>query len=118
MRVKGTMDGVPFKGTLLPAGAGNHFVVVNKELREEIGKEAGDGVRITMDLDTSPVTINIPKDFGRALESRPSARAQFERIAPSRRKAYVRWIEGAKAQETRSRRIARAVTMIARGERL
>ena len=42
----------------------------------------------------------------------------FASLAPSHRKEYVAWIEEAKRSETRQRRIARAVDMIAEGRKL
>lgn len=117
LRVKGTIDAVPFKGTLLPFGSGKHFVVVKKELRDKIGKNAGDAVKVEFDLDTSPVKVSIPKDFAAALSSAPGAEAEFENMAPSHKKAYVTWIESAKAQGTRANRIGKAILMIAAKKR-
>ncbi|HEV2139541.1 MAG TPA: YdeI/OmpD-associated family protein [Nitrososphaerales archaeon] len=118
LRVKGTIDAVPFKGTLLPSGSGRHFVVVKKEVRDRIGKTAGDVATVEFDLDTVPVRVPIPKDFDSALASAPKAKAEFQAMAPSHKKAYVTWIESAKAQETRTRRIAKAVAMILAKKRL
>ena len=118
LRVKGTIDGIPFKGTLLPFGSGRHFIVVKSELRAKIGKGAGDRVKIAMDLDTSPVLVAIPRDFAAALKSRPGVKVEFEKMAPSHRKAYVEWVDGAKGKDTRARRIAKALSMIAEGKRL
>ncbi|HEY6283346.1 MAG TPA: YdeI/OmpD-associated family protein [Nitrososphaerales archaeon] len=39
-------------------------------------------------------------------------------MAPSHKKAYVTWIESAKALKTRDRRIAKAVVMVAAKKRL
>jgi Domain of unknown function (DUF1905)/Bacteriocin-protection, YdeI or OmpD-Associated len=118
LRVKGTIEAMPFKGTLMPFGSGRHFIVVNKELRDKIGKKAGDAVEIEFDLDTSAVKGPIPKDFARALASDPSAKAEFAKMAPSHSKAYVTWINSAKTKETRSRRISKATLMIAAKKRL
>ena len=77
LRVKGTIDAVPFKGTLLPFGSGKHFVVVKKELTDKIGKNAGDVVKVEFDLDTSPSkyqsrrTLQLP--CRRRLVLRPSS---------------------------------------------
>jgi uncharacterized protein YdeI (YjbR/CyaY-like superfamily) len=118
LRVKGTVDAVPFKGTLMPLGSGRHFIVVNRELQERIGKKAGDVVEVEFDPDTSAVRVSIPKDFARALSSDPGAKAEFEKMAPSHRKAYVTWIGSAKTRETRTRRIAKARVMISAKKRI
>jgi hypothetical protein len=118
LRVKGTIDAVPFKGTLLPDGSGKHFVVVKREVRDRIGKTAGDVVKVQFDLDTIPERITIPSVFARALTSNPRAKAEFEGMAPSHKKAYVTWIGSAKTKETRAKRIAKAMAMIAAKKRL
>ena len=46
LEVKGTVDGHPFRGTLLPSRNG-HYFVFNKALRDLCGKQLGDSVRVT-----------------------------------------------------------------------
>jgi hypothetical protein len=116
VRVKGTIDGVPFRCSLLPAGGGRHFVVVNREIRDRIGKVAGASVKVLMDVDTAPVVVAIPSDFAKALRGNKRAQKAFENMAPSHRKAYVQWIEGAKMPETRARRLKKALGMIAENQ--
>jgi len=113
LRVKGTIDGVPFRCSLLPAGGGRHFVVVNREIRDRLGKAADATVKVSMDVDHAPVVVAIPSYFSKALRANKKAQKAFENMAPSHRKAYVQWIEGAKRPETRARRLKRALGMIA-----
>jgi len=118
MRVRGTIDGVPFGSSLMPRGGGEIFIVVNGELRERIGKAAGATVRVELEVDLKPEVIPVPPALRRALAQNPKAAAVFQAFAPSRRKAYIQWVAGAKQEPTRERRIARAVKMIGRGEKL
>jgi uncharacterized protein YdeI (YjbR/CyaY-like superfamily) len=53
-----------------------------------------------------------------ALRKHPAAWELFQRLAPSHRKNYVRWITEAKKEETRQRRLQEAVRMLERGEKL
>jgi uncharacterized protein YdeI (YjbR/CyaY-like superfamily) len=50
-----------------------------------------------------------------ALKSAPDARTFFEKLSYAHRREYVGWIEGAKRAETRRDRVARTVTLLARG---
>jgi hypothetical protein len=50
VRVKRTIDGHPFKSTLLPNGEGKHFLVFKKEIRDVIGKVHGEMVTVKMSL--------------------------------------------------------------------
>jgi hypothetical protein len=118
MRVKGLIEGVPFNGTLLPFGSGRHFIVVKKEMRDRMRKGPGDIVRVEMDLDQSPVVVSIPTELKDALASMPETKATFDKMAPSHRKAYAEWIDDAKGADTRSRRAAKALAMISKGQKL
>jgi hypothetical protein len=113
MRIVGSIDGAPFRSSLIPRGGGTLFVVVPGPLREKIGKSAGESVEISLSVDPRPEVLKVPTDFRGALGS---DRALFDRLAPSHRKAFIVWIEGAKQAETRSRRIAQAVQMVRHGQ--
>ncbi|MCI4322424.1 MAG: YdeI/OmpD-associated family protein [Thermoplasmata archaeon] len=115
MRVHGTLDGIPFRSALIPRGGGSLFVVVPQALRDQVGKDSGDPIAITLEIDARPDVVRVPVDFARALGS---ARARFDQLAPSHRKAFVLWVTGAKQAETRKRRTASAAAMVRRGETL
>jgi uncharacterized protein YdeI (YjbR/CyaY-like superfamily) len=64
------------------AGSGELFIVIAKELRDKIGKQAGDVVKMTLGLDASNTTVNIPTDLKKALSTNQKAKTSFERMAP------------------------------------
>lgn len=53
-----------------------------------------------------------------ALKQSPAAWESFQRLAPSHRKEYVRWITEAKKEETRQRRIQEAIRRLEANEKL
>jgi uncharacterized protein YdeI (YjbR/CyaY-like superfamily) len=115
--VKGTIDGVPFRSSLIPRGGGEVFVIVNNDMRARIGKKEGETVRLELELDSSPVVVRVPPALRQALDRHPKAKAVFEAFTPSQRLAYVRWVAEAKQDATRDRRLAAAVEKLGRGER-
>ncbi len=115
VRVKGTIDGHPFKSSIAPMGGDTHLLGLHKATRETIGKSIGDMVRIVLEADTEERTVVVPEDFRRALAKDRKAQETFEKFAFTHRKEYVQWIESAKKPETRERRIAEAVTRIGKG---
>jgi uncharacterized protein YdeI (YjbR/CyaY-like superfamily) len=65
-----------------------------------------------------PLDAPVPSYIESALKAEPAAGRFFETLAPSYRRAYVGWIDAAKREETRERRLREAVTRLAKGERL
>lgn len=63
-----------------------------------------------------PATI--PRYIQAALGKRPAAKRYFEGLAPSHRQRYVGWIESAKREETKARRLQEAVRLLASGKPL
>ncbi|MCI4318124.1 MAG: YdeI/OmpD-associated family protein [Thermoplasmata archaeon] len=118
LRVKGTIDGVPFRSSLIPRGGGELFVVVNSEVRDRIGKSDGAPVRLELELDARPVVVDVPPSLRRALDREPSAAANFANFTASQRLAYSRWVADAKQDATRDRRVAAALEKIGRGKKL
>jgi hypothetical protein len=57
-----------------------------------------------------------PTYFIRALRKDRKAHALFEAFSPSHKREYVEWITDARTEETRQRRIARAVEWIGQGK--
>ena len=113
-----TIDGVPYRGSLVRMGTQCHVLGVLKEIREQIGKDVGDVVDIVIEEDARPRVVEVPHDLATALASHPEASEGFEQLSFSHRREYVRWIEEAKRSDTRASRIAEAVDMLSRGEKL
>ena len=59
-----------------------------------------------------------PAYIEQRLKTNPSAWRHFERLAPSYRRAYVGWIDSAKREETKQRRLGEALEMLAAGRTL
>jgi Bacteriocin-protection, YdeI or OmpD-Associated/Domain of unknown function (DUF1905) len=116
MRVKGDDRRFPIQVVSKPAGDGDVFIVVNKELRDKIGKGSGEVVEMTVGRDTSAVVVSIPADVKKALSQNAKAETSFRKMAPSHRKAYVQWIEQAKKAETRESRLKKAIDMLLQGK--
>jgi hypothetical protein len=112
--VKATLDGVPYTGSLMNCGMPNHILAVLKGTRERIGKGVGDTVEVEVWKDEAERTIETPKDLKVLLKSE-ALLASFEKLSYTHRKEYVRWIEEAKKEETRQRRLAKCVEMLKAG---
>ena len=116
VKVKGTVNGAPFRGSLMPHGDGRHFLVVNKALRVKAGATQGSVVRVRLERDTAPRAVSVPRDLKQALAGNPQAAAAFKNMPYSHKKEYVDYIGEAKKAETRLRRIAATIEKLAAGQ--
>ncbi len=60
----------------------------------------------------------VPPELTEALAENVQARENFEKLAPSYRRQFIYWVSVAKHDETRRKRIAEVVHLLARNERL
>jgi uncharacterized protein YdeI (YjbR/CyaY-like superfamily) len=95
---------------------GEFLLGLSREAREGAGVQAGDEVDVRLELDASPREVEVPAALAAALAVDPQADAAFESMAFTHRKEYARWIEEAKREETRQRRVQQAVEMIKAGQ--
>ena len=65
-----------------------------------------------------PSPSKVPQYIQQALRSRPAASTYFESLAPSYRRMYIAWIDSAKRQETKVRRLQEAIGLLAAGRKL
>jgi hypothetical protein len=112
VKVKGTVNGSPFRSSLMPRGDGTHFLVVNKSARNAAKAEVGDTVKVVVEPDAAPRVIEVPPDFARALAKNKAAKEAWERNSYSRQKEYLRYITEAKKEETRARRIDKTIALL------
>jgi hypothetical protein len=91
------------------------YVVVNRAVKAATGVDAGDRVRVAMELDTKPRTVRVPTDLRAALAGDPEVKAAFDAMSFTHRREYVEWIDEAKRPETRARRVAGAVERVRAG---
>src|SRR5436309_7385346 len=59
----------------------------------------------------------VPTDLRKALAAAPTAKAQWKDLTPIARRDFVSWLDSAKQPQTRTRRIAKACSMLAAGKR-
>jgi hypothetical protein len=106
--VKVTLAGHAWQSKIATMG-GDLLIGVSADIRRITGVKGGETHDVTLELDDQPRIVEAPDDLKAALAASPAAQAAWDKLAPSHRKAHVTAIEGAKAAETRARRVAKAV---------
>ena len=113
--VRVTLNGdYTYRSTVAVYG-GRYLLPLRREIREACGLEAGMPLDVTLALDEEPRTLEIPSDLAAAFAGDPEARALFDKLSFTHRKEYVEWINGAKREATRSRRVAQTLGMLRDG---
>jgi hypothetical protein len=106
--VRVTINGHTWRSSVAVMG-GRNLVGVSAENRSAAGVSAGDVLDVELELDTGKREVEVPADLVAALKNNAKARAAFEALSYSNQRRYVLAIEGAKAADTRARRVAKAV---------
>jgi len=112
-RVKGKLDSYPIKQVaLLPMGEGEFIIPMNATIRKAIGKKEGAMLTVELELDKSAFAFNA--DFMACLDDAPEAKEHFKTLPGSHQKYFSKWIDSAKTDATKTKRIAMAVNALAR----
>lgn len=114
--VRGTINGFPFRSSLMPMG-GCHRMVVNKAIRDGSGVKAGDTVVVVMERDEAERTIDPPAQLKKELAKSKGALANWEKQSFTNKKEMARAITDAKQEETRTRRLAKVMDVLKNGKK-
>ena len=114
--VKATFEGVPYAGSLVKYGHPHHMLGMPKAIREQIAKRPGDTVQIVVWKDEEVRTVQVPAEFERLIK-KEGLLSVFNELGYTHRKEYCRWITDAKKEETRLRRLQKAIQMLKKGVR-
>jgi hypothetical protein len=106
--VRVTIGNHTYRNTIAPM-SGVYMIGVSAENRKAAGVAAGDVVDVTVELDTEPRVVEVPADFAAALAQDATAKTKFDSMSYSHQRQHVLAIEEAKTDETRQRRITKAI---------
>lgn len=113
-RVKGTLDAYAFEGAaLIPMGEGAFILAINQRIRKGIHKTMGSTVKVSITIDTKHQALS--SDFTSCLEDDPKALKFFDTLLKSHQRYFSNWIESAKTDTTKSKRIAQAIEALSMG---
>lgn len=113
-RVKGKLDNFQFHRTaLLPMGKGDFILPLKAEMRKAIGKQNGAMLNVQIEEDKSQFVFN--QDFMLCLKEEPGAHSFFRKQPGSHQRYFSKWIDTAKTETTKAKRIAMAINALSRG---
>lgn len=113
-KVKGKLDKYAIKRiSLIPMGGGRFIMALNADMRRAIGKKVGAMLEVQLAEDKSDFIFNT--DLIECLKDEPAAYTHFRTLTGSHQRYFSKWIDSAKTDATKAKRIAMAVNALAKG---
>jgi hypothetical protein len=108
-RVKGMLDAFPVNGlAVMPMGEGNFILALKADIRKGIRKSEGAILKVCLEHDPD-YKVEIPADLQACFDEEPEAFEFYNSLAKSHRDYFVKWINEAKTEPTRIKRIVNTV---------
>jgi hypothetical protein len=112
--IRGTINGFPFRSSLMPCG-GRRMMPVNKALCRSAGVKPGDMVDVVMERDEEERTVEAPPQLRKELAKSKKAQQRWEKLSFTHKKEMAISIREAKQEETRARRLAKIMQVLKTG---
>lgn len=109
------VNGFVYRNTVGVMG-GKHLISLSAAIRQETGLSGGDPIQVTLTLAEGPRPVVVPADFAAALDAQPFGRRFFDGLSNSLQRYHCDNIAGAKSEDTRQRRITRAIGLFLEGK--
>lgn len=114
-RVKGRLDEYAIKGVaIMPMGEGNFILPVNAAMRKATGKRKGEKLTVQLAEDTEETAYNA--DMLECIADEPKAKANFEKMSKGMQRYFSNWIDSAKTEGTKAKRIAQTINALLLGQ--
>lgn len=111
-----TINGYTYRSSIAFMG-GVYMLGVSSVVRENAGVKGGDEIDVEIELDDQPREVTLLPAFAEALDKNADAKNFFEGLSFSNKQRYVLPIEQAKTEDTRQRRIDKAIVDLAQGKK-
>ncbi|WP_144282001.1 YdeI/OmpD-associated family protein [Chryseobacterium echinoideorum] len=109
--VKVTLNGYTYRSAVGKMD-GEFMISLSAENRANANVQGGQTLEVILELDTEQRTVELPKELQDEFDNNEDAKSAFEKLAPSRKKAMVLSINEAKTDETRKKRIEKAINSL------
>jgi hypothetical protein len=113
-RVRGMLDALPVAGlAVMPMGEGHFILALKADIRKALHKREGAMLQVSLEVDTD-YKIEMPADLVECFDADHEAFEFFNRLIKSHRDYFVKWIDSAKTEATRVKRIVNTVNAASR----
>jgi hypothetical protein len=109
------LNGYEYRSTV-GVMAGKHMISVSAAVRQATGLKGGDQIKVGLTVADKPREVVLPPEFSAALAADDRAATFFAQLSNSIQRYHVDNINAAKSDETRQRRVAKAVELFRQGK--
>lgn len=114
-RVKGKLDNYAIKSVaLLPMGEGDFIMALNAAMRKGIKKQKGAQVHVQLETDVEEIKPSA--ELMECLADEPEALKSFQGLSKGHQNYFSKWIDSAKTEATKAKRIAHTIRFLAGGK--
>ncbi len=103
-RIKGEINGFPFRTSLFPTRKGVHFLLVNKKMQSGANVSAGNTADFLLEPDTAERIISTPPELQRLLAQTKPLLRWYGALSYSYRKWFADSVDQPKSPAARARR--------------
>jgi hypothetical protein len=107
-KVLAMINGYSYRSSVASMG-GRFLLPVSADIRSSASVSAGDEVEVVIEVDREVRQVTVPPELAAALDADAGARRRFDALSYSAQLRYVLSVEGAKTDDTRRRRINKAL---------
>jgi hypothetical protein len=110
--VRGTVERLAVRSTLVPRGLGCHRLAIHGEIRKKLRVDVGAVVEVALERDEESREPAVPPELSVALRLSAKAQGEYRAMTVALRREVVRFILGGKQAATRERRVAKMVRLL------
>ncbi len=104
IKVRGDINGFPFRAILFPDGKGDHFLVVNKKMQAGAKVKAGGTAQVRLEVDPETRIVEMPAELEAILNEDRALKKWFGQLNHATRNWIAKWVSDVKSSEARARR--------------
>jgi uncharacterized protein YdeI (YjbR/CyaY-like superfamily) len=106
LRVRGEVNGLPFRTSLFPilGDGGGLCVMVNNKTQRETGLKLGSLAEFLLEPDLEPRPAELPDELAVLLDEEEGLREYYDSLSESMRREIGKWITGVKSEASQSKR--------------
>ena len=104
LKIRGEINGFPFRTSLFPTRKGEHFLLVNKKMQEGANAVEGSTAEFLLEPDTEERIVVVPAELKNILAEDKTFKKWFESLNYSIRKWLADWITQPRSAASRVRR--------------